>query len=143
MPKELDDARINLKEFENSPENQDGLRHLSVAIGLLLDIIEGDHLKIHKQIANNLITAYKEKVISKVKVILKNPEAYKPNILKYWHDVVEEFTESGFEEDQEMKSFQSQLLLLSFKSFLDGMKPRDRQFLLDELNKKDDTTTKE
>jgi hypothetical protein len=143
MPKELNDVRTNLREFENSPENRDGLRHLSAAIGLLLDIIEGDHLEGHKQIANNLMTAYKAKVILKVKVILKHPEAYGPNILRYWHDVTEEFTESGFEEDQEMKSYQDQLFVLWFKSLLNAMKPKDRQFLLNELNKKDEAKIKE
>lgn len=143
MPKALDEARINFREFENSPEHHDGLRHLSAGIGLLIDVIEGDYPEAHRQIAKNLMAAYKGKVILKVKGILKAPESYKPAILKYWHDAVKEFTESGLEEDQEMKSYQNQLIDLWFKFLLNTMTPMEQEFLLNELNKDEKTTIKE
>ena len=136
-PKQMKEARIQLGEFEKLQEDHKGVICLSPGIGFLADIIEGDYPKTYKNIANNVLLAYKGKVVTKVKAVLKNRDSLESKTLFHWYKMMETFTESSLVDDQEFQSCKDELWVEWLKSHLQTMSPWRRKYLLEELEKGD------
>ena len=75
-PKELVEARRRLNEFEKLLEDPNGRNHLKQAIALLFDVTESDCHQVYKNTAKNLVSSYRDKVLSAVKRVLSNASSF-------------------------------------------------------------------
>ena len=138
-PIELEEARIQLKRFEESLGDPAGLPCLQRGISLLVDIIEGDSPQIYKDRAKNLVVAYRGKVSSEVKDILSKVDSYALDFLQHWNGVMDVFTDTGVDDDREFKASKDQLFTEWGKRFVKSLSPWELEMLKKEFQKK--TTT--
>lgn len=136
-PEKLVEARFLLAGFEKLKNSPQELPSLSQAISMLTDLLKGNCSLVYKERGKQLLITYGERVLSRIKSILSNPDPYDPNDLKYWHNVMEQFGESGFFDYQEYEECKKQLLLLALnKSLFQGLSKEQLDLLIKELEKK-------
>jgi hypothetical protein len=82
-PKELVEARAALREAEADLANAQMLNRFRRGIDLLAEVIFGEYSEIHKDVANRLAATYRNKVVTKVKVILSEADSYELDSLKH------------------------------------------------------------
>jgi hypothetical protein len=132
-PKELLEGRAALSEAEADLANAQKLNCFRRGIDLLAEVIFGEYSEIHKNVANQLAAAYRNKVITKVQVILPEADSYELESLEHWRNVMETFTEAGLDEDPELKSCKDQMLTKWGRRLLQKMKPWEIESLKREL----------
>ena len=108
-PKELVEGRAALREAEADLANAQMLNPFRRGIDLLAEVIFGEYSEIHKNVANRLAATYRNKVITKAKLILSEVDSYDLDSLGHWRDVMETFTEVGLDDDPDLRSCKDQM----------------------------------
>lgn len=102
-PKELKEARAALREAEADLANPQMLKPFKRGIDLLAEVILGEYSKTHKNVANRLAVSYRNKVVANTKTIMGEADSYELDYLQHWSNVMETFTESGLDDDSELR----------------------------------------
>jgi hypothetical protein len=129
---ELVTARALLKKAEGNLGDPGMLVYLRNAIRFLFGMMSGDAPQIQKDLAKKLVLTYKSKVLSEVKAILANFDAYEPESLKHWHEVMEVFADTGID-DPEFNTCKEQLSTRRDSPSIDSLRPGDLDALEKEL----------
>lgn len=108
-PKELVEGRAALSKAEADLANAQMLNSFRRGIDLMAEVIFGEYSEIHKNVANRLAATYRNKVITKVKLILSEADSYDLDSLEHWRNVMETFTEAGLDDDPDLRSYKDQM----------------------------------
>ena len=138
-PEELSEGRNHLKQFERLLKDPKGLHHLKQGIASLVDVLEGDYPQSFKNTAKNLVSSYKDKVLSEVKRVLSDLDSYEDETLWHYHLLMEEFIEDSFEKDPAFTPYHSDILAGWFNRFWKSLSELDRDLLKRQFQKKTPT----
>ena len=122
-PNELVTARATLREAETDLADVQMLNRFKRGIDSLAEVIFGEYPEIHKNVATQLAATYRNKVITKIKEVLCEPDSYELDSLRHWSNVMETFTEAGLDDDSELKSCKDQMSTKWGLRFLETLKP--------------------
>jgi|SoiMethySBSTD1v2_1073268.scaffolds.fasta_scaffold230825_2 hypothetical protein len=138
-PSQFLTARDELNKVKETLAGPVTLSPLKNSINALTDVISGDYPQIEKDIAKNLMLAYRTKVVSEVRLILANLDSYKPESLKDWHKIMEVFMDINLDDDPEFNECKRQLLTKRDVQSIDQLTPAELNALEKELRAALDT----
>lgn len=107
--RELNRARALLAQFESDMGEPKGVAHLAEGLWLLAEIRANSESETIKQTASNLSLTYAKKVNARVELFLSLDPPAHWEIFEHWHNVFQEFENSGFVFSQEMSETRSRL----------------------------------
>ncbi len=117
-------ARAVLEKAEEDLGDPGKLDDIRNVINTLLQGLSGVSRQIEKDIAKKLVLTYRNKVLSEVKLILSNSDAYEAAFLEYWHEVMEMFVDARLAADPEFNACKEQLVTRCPSRPIDSLKAR-------------------
>jgi hypothetical protein len=108
-PKELIEARQALSESEEVLTNPRMLPRFRKGISLLADFIVGDDVRL-RDVAKNLISAYRLKVLWKINNDFSEIDSQSDESLEHWGNVLEAFFEAGLDQQGELVNLRIEIL---------------------------------
>jgi hypothetical protein len=132
-PKELVAARVALAEAEADLNNPQMLNCFERGIDLLTEVISGEYDEKHKNIAKQIATTHRRKIVERVIAILPDADSYNLDFLGHWRNVMETFTEAGLDDDPQLRSCKDQITTKWGLRLLGTLKPWEIERLKKEL----------
>ena len=124
-PSKLVAARAALEKAEEDLGDPGRLGRLRNVIKFLMRGMSADSPQIQRDIARKLVLTYRSKVASEVKDILANVDAYEPEFLEYWNEVMEVFEDASLADDPEFDACKQQLRARRGRESIDSLKAAD------------------
>ena len=124
-PSKLVAARAALEKAEEDLGDPGRLDRLRNVIKFLMRGMSADSPQIQRDIARKLVLTYRNKVASEVKDILANVDAYEPEFLEYWNEVMEVFEDASLADDPEFNACKQQLRARRGSQPIDSLKAAD------------------
>ena len=107
---ELDRARELLKRFEQLEGDSAGLSCLTQALGLLAGIIKDNGEDTEKEVAQNMLRAYRAQLQKKAGELLDGRSTFRPETLEYWALAMLAVSNIGLESDEKFNTEKVALL---------------------------------
>lgn len=115
-------ARAALEKAEDDLGDPGRLDHLRNVIKFLMRGMSADSPQIQRDMARKLVLTYRNKVASEVKDILANVDAYEPEFLEHWNEVMEVFEDASLADDPEFNACKQQLRARRGSQSIDSLK---------------------
>ncbi|HBG92065.1 MAG: hypothetical protein A2X54_06680 [Nitrospirae bacterium GWF2_44_13] len=112
MPTEIDRIHYLLDKFEDHSNTLKGLSYLADFLSYIDDIKNGNYDEQNKRIATNLFLTLKKRIALEINKIMASPIDCPYEIIDYWSNVLNEYVDSGLDDNIEMKSWQETVLKL-------------------------------
>jgi hypothetical protein len=126
-------ARAELNQAEKTLGAPGTLLPLRKAVKSLSGLISGDFPQIEKDIAKNLLLAFRTKVLSEVKLFLANLDSSKAESVDHWDKIMEVFMDAGLDNDPEFNRCKEQLLTKRDLQSIHQLSPAELEALEKEL----------
>lgn len=110
MSDEIDQLRYLLDKFEEHSITLNGLSYLAEFLSHIADIKNGNYDEQNKRIASNCLLTLKKRIASEINKIMASPMDCPYDIISYWSNVLNEYVDSGLDDNMEMKSWQKTVL---------------------------------
>lgn len=120
-PKELRQAREFLSNYD-----KDNRKVINLGLGLkyLYNVIEGEYEETYIKIANNILNAYRNKIIGEANDLLSNYSSMTLSKVSNLNDKINKFIESNFDYNGELNSLREKLVKIEIELDL-GLTPKE------------------
>ena len=133
---DLDKARQLLARFEQELGSPAALAWLNEGLGLLADLADSTVDARVRSVCLNVVLTYRRVLFREIDTLIESGGSNGPEKLEKYEQILQEFEEAGFGEDEEFTQLRSRLRLKLCGSYLEAMSRAERRALLRKLENK-------
>lgn len=132
MPTEIDRIHYLLGKFEERSITLNGLSYLTEFLSHIDDIKNGNYEEQNTRIVTNCLLTLKKRIALEINKIMASPIDCPYDIIDYWSNILNEYVDSGLDDNIEMKSWQVTVLKLKENARWESLskKQQEEEFLL-------------